>query len=295
MIKNILITGSSGLLGSAIYKFFKSSGHKVQLFERAAFFSKPQKKINQLLEKFDCIVHAAANTNVESCEIYPEDCYKDNTLMTERLAYASSLTNSKFIYISSTGIYGAKKSSPYNEYDSVHPTTHHHNSKWLGECAVNRYCNNALILRAGWLFGGGFENKKNFVVKRIEEALNTNDSCIYSNSDQIGSPTYINDFVTRLYQLVINDESGTFNLVNDKVASRLEYVQKIIEIAELPVQVIPVNGEFFNRNANVSNNESALTLKLDQLGYDKLPEWSYSLEMYINNNLKSWMFNIKND
>jgi dTDP-4-dehydrorhamnose reductase len=291
---NILVTGASGLLGNAIYDHFKSSGDHVQSFVRAGFLTQTHRQNVELLKKFDCIIHAAANTDVEACEIHPEDCYKDNTLVTERLAMASSVANCKFVYISSTGIYGTEKENgPYSEYDAIHPTTHHHNSKWLGECAVNQYCNNSLILRAGWLFGGSPENKKNFVARRIEEAVNARDSHIFSNSHQVGSPTFINDFVSRLYSLVRQDDSGTFNIVNDKAASRLEYVQKIIELAELPVQVMPIAAGFFNRKANVSSNESAISLKLDQLGYAKLPDWPRSLEAYINTDLKSWISEIK--
>ncbi|WP_292311532.1 hypothetical protein, partial [Marivivens sp.] len=42
----------------------------------------------------------------------------DNSLLTERLAYAASKANCKLIFISSTGIYGTEKTKePYYEYD----------------------------------------------------------------------------------------------------------------------------------------------------------------------------------
>ena len=291
----ILITGSSGLLGSYLFEFLKMNGESVKRFNRDKLsYRNNQTNIDQLIG-FDCIIHAAANTNVEACEIDPISCYKDNTLLTERLAYAAGKAKCKFIYISSTGIYGTgKKSEPFTEYDEVKPTTHHHKSKWLAEKAVLKYANNCLILRAGWIFGGNYNNPKNFVARRIEEALSSKDKKIKSNNQQIGAPTFVKDFVVKLYELMKNNEYGTFNLVNQGYTSRYEYVKKIIEIAKIDVQVVPIKAGFFNRIARVSENESAIALKISQLGYKLLPTWQESLEKYIYDDLSDWIYKIKN-
>lgn len=291
----ILITGSNGLLGSTLFDYLTLKGEFVERFNRNNFSWDSHKlNIDQFIT-FDCIIHAAANTNVEACELDPQSCYKDNALLTERLAYAANEAKCKFIYISSTGIYGkSKKSEPYNEYDAVNPTTHHHKSKWLGEQAVNKYIKNALILRSGWIFGGNPDNPKNFVARRIEEALNSSSKQIQSNSQQIGVPTFVEDFAVKLYELLKNNEVGTFNIVNQGGSSRFEYVKKIIEVAALDVEVHPTNAGIFNRKAKVSNNESAIMLKIEQLGYDKLPFWQESLEKYINYNLSNWLEEKKN-
>lgn len=283
----VLVTGTSGIVGSKVFDYLSSKGETVTRFKRDEFSWKDN--IN-LLSEFDCIIHAAANTNVETCELEHNSCYKDNTLLTERLAIAAGQANCKFVYISSTGIYGSGKlDEPYHEYDDVEPTTHHHRSKWLGETAVNKYTNNGLILRTGWIFGGKPELLKNFVSRRIEEAIISDSSEMQSNNQQIGVPTFVDDFVSKLYELLMNNESGTFNVVNQGKASRCEYVSKIMEIAKLNVIVVPADAKTFNRKALVSNNESAITLKLEQLGYCQLPHWKDSLEHYINVDLKSWL------
>lgn len=293
---NILVTGATGLLGSTMLSYMRDKGESVTAFNRDDF---PWGNINgtiDLLSDFDCIIHAAANTNVEACEMDPEKCYRNNTLLTERLALASGLANAKFVYISSTGIYGTgKKQEPYNEYDDVDPTTHHHKSKWLGEQAVNTVTRHALIIRTGWLFGGKPESPKNFVARRIEEALNSVDGKVYSNQEQKGVPTYVGDVSSKIYELIQKDECGTFNIVNKGVASRFEYVKKIIELAGLQTEVLPVEASAFNRKAKVSNNESAVSLKLQQLNYSPLPHWSESLEKYLKTELNGWLSKLKND
>lgn len=292
----ILVTGTGGILGSEVCKYLSEKGIDVEAFNRSVFFNQSPDEHFHLLEGFDCIIHAAANTDVEGCEVNSRECYKDNTLFTERLAIASSKSNCKFIYISSTGIYGTGNATePYTEFDPVKPTTHHHHSKWLGECAVNRYCASALVLRTGWLFGGLPESEKNFVARRIEEAIKTKNRCIFSNNTQIGVPTSIYDFTPKLYELLLNNEIGTFNLVNTNTASRFEYVSKIIELAEIDIDVEPVTASSFKRKANVSSNETAIALKLSMLGYSDLPCWSDSLESYIKDDLKEWITRLKNE
>lgn len=286
----ILITGASGLLGSALFEYLTTRGETVERFNRNTFSWQNHKANIEKLTGFDCVIHAAANTNVEACELDPVSCYKDNTLLTERLACAASQAGCKFVYVSSTGIYGSEKTTdPYAEYDSVNPTTHHHRAKWLGEQAVNQFTNNALILRTGWIFGGKPDNPKNFVARRIEEALNAVSKQIQSNSQQKGVPTFVGDLSVKVYELLNNDEVGTFNLVNQGCASRFEYVSRIIEFAGIDVKVLPTTAGAFNRKAQVSDNETAITLKLQQLGYQALPNWQDSLKQYIYTDLNDWL------
>jgi dTDP-4-dehydrorhamnose reductase len=285
-----LITGGSGLLGSALYECFTARGEVVERLERNEISWSDHKKNVENIGNFDCIIHTAANTNVEACENDPESCYRDNTFLTERLAYAANQSHCKFIYISSTGVYGtAEVERPYIEYDVANPTTHHHRSKLLGEQAVNHFSKESLILRTGWLFGGDPTNIKNFVARRIEEALSSPTKAIQSNVQQMGSPTYVGDLANLIYDLVRNGEIGTFNAVNEGFASRFDFVSKIIDLAHLDVVIDPVDALNFKRKAEVSDNEMAINLKLMQLGYDLLPNWQKSLEDYITIHLRAWL------
>jgi dTDP-4-dehydrorhamnose reductase len=284
---NILITGSRGLVGSSLYDYLSNKNENVSRFDRETFSWSDNSLNVSVLRNFDVVIHAAANTNVEECELNPNFCYRDNTLLTEKLAYAAGIAECKFVYISSTGVYGDNKTDePYSEYDSVNPTTHHHRAKWLGEQAVNNFVKNSLVIRTGWIFGGDTENPKNFVAQRVLEGIKSVNKEIQSNKDQIGSPTFVHDLSMKIYELLLNGEIGLFNLVNEGIASRLKFVRKIINLAKLDVNVIPVDAKLFNRKAKVSINESATTTKLTQLGYEALPSWEESLEFYINENIK---------
>lgn len=290
----IVVTGSSGLFGSEVCRVLKNRNHEIAVFNRASFPLLEQKNLNKFLLGFDCIIHAAANTNVENCERDIYECYRDNALLTEKLSFAASMSNCKFVFISSTGVYGSSKiQKPYTEYDDVCPTTHHHKSKVYGENAVLRHNSSSLIIRIGWLFGGNHAYSKNFVARRIEEAFNSTRGIIYSNDEQFGVPTYVVDAVDMLCHLIDNDEVGIFNMVNSGSASRYDYVVEILSNINSNVEVERVGADHFNRLADVSRNEMAHAMKLEQLGYEPLPAWNESLSIYIQTELGEWIESLR--
>ncbi|HHG3484929.1 TPA: NAD(P)-dependent oxidoreductase [Vibrio parahaemolyticus] len=285
MKRKYLISGATGLLGASILNEIKKNNGHVEVIE---------KKIITIPLNLDCLIksirdskcdvfiHCAANTNVDYCEINLDECYKVNYLLPEILSGICFSLGIKFVFISSTGIYGETKKTPYTELDEPNPTTVHHNSKYQAEKTCRITCPNSLIIRTGWLFGGDFSSKKNFVVNRIKEAKQT-EGIIYSDPYQIGNPTSVYDVSERILLLIEKDISGIYNCVNTGVASRYEYVKEIISLSNLPVKVEQLSSKF-DRIAKVSNNESAENYKMDLLGLPKMRGWKESLKYYINEN-----------
>lgn len=286
----ILLTGAAGLLGSAIVE----AAHRRGVI--CAPLARPGTNLHGLtvsalasqLRGYDVLIHAAANTNVEQCEIAPDQCYRDNFLLTELLATAAIEAHVKVVFISSTGIYGDGLQTPYREYDSAHPQTHHHRSKALAEQAVTNQDAGNLIIRTGWLFGGAAGNPKNFVARRIDEARAAaqGKGYIESNTEQRGVPCFNQDVAARILDLIAADSSGIYNCVNTGSASRYEYVSAIVELSGLLVEVKPSTAAAFNRKAKVSNNEMATNWKMDTLGLAVMPEWRASLAYYIQEVLR---------
>lgn len=277
------ITGTSGLLGSELCLTAAEEGLEVKKLERAKL--QLMNGVAGSLEyvagfNLDVIIHCAANTDVEGCEVDPEGCYKDNVLFTEMLACACKQLDIFLVFISSTGVYGNHKLTPYIEYDSVIPTTIHHRSKWLAEQSVRLINSDSLIIRTGWLFGGSYDLPKNFVANRIKEALHA-DGEIRSDKFQTGNPTYARDVAKTIFYLLESGWIGTFNCVNSGSATRFAYVKKIVELSKADADVVP-STEPFKRIAQVSSNESVINFKLNQLRIPKMPSWEESLKSYIH-------------
>lgn len=281
----ILISGATGLLGGALVKCIGQRNLEYVAVDRRGINLKLGKSavdaLDQLFDGVDYFIHAAANTNVDYCEINQDDCYRDNVLLTELLASASRRNRVPMIFISSVGVYGADKQEPWNEYDITKPCTVHHRSKLLGEECVLAADRSNLVIRTGWLFGGNALASKNFVAKRILEAHSAKEGFIFANAVQRGCPTFIDDAAERILDLISLNAQGVFNVVNDGNASRFEYVDEIIKVAALKTEVRPVAAEKFNRIAAVSINEMAINWKADNLGMPKMRFWKNALAHYL--------------
>lgn len=272
----ILLTGASGLLGSAI-----AAAHQCTALSREEMWRLAPAELAARVAGHDVLIHAAANTNVEQCEIEPSACYRDNLLLTELAARAAATAGVPLAFISSTGVYGAGKETPWREYDVAAPTTHHHRSKYLAEQLVLSLGARNLVLRTGWLFGGAPANPKNFVARRLEEARAAlaAGTAMTANGGQRGVPCHVDDVAARLLLLLSQGRAGVFNCVNRGAASRHEYVAAIVALAGLPLDV---QAAAFARRAPVSPNEMADNWKMDALGLAPMPAWRDSLARYIH-------------
>lgn len=289
----IALTGSSGILGSSIKNYCYEKKINCKVLSKNAYRDEWQREtIKEELRNatVSVCIHCAANTNVEQCEEFPENCYRDNCALTEFLATECQSLGIKFVFISSTGIYGLGKKSPYIEVDEINPTTVHHKAKWHAEQAIGRIISNHLIIRTGWLFGGCWDSPKNFVANRIREAQKE-PVCIKSDESQFGCPTYADDVTSCIFKLLSLDANGTFNCVNEGSASRYEYVKAILEISKSKAIVVPVDGEFFDRKAKVSWNEMAKNKRLIDMTNASLPYWRQSLEIYLMKHRDQWFQN----
>ncbi len=278
----VLVTGASGLLGSEILTALTENGLAGNALDRSAFLESTSADRSSILKGFDVVIHAAANTNVEQCEIEPERCYYDNCFLTEQLYYHARRNGAKFVFISSTGVYGRTKVTPYHEYDPVSPTTVHHRSKHISELTVLT-SPDTLVIRTGWLFGGAFENRKNFVKNRLSDIRGAKGP-IYANASQTGSPTYVKDCARTLLELIADDCVGVYNVVNDGNVSRFDYVKQIAQFSGSICEVFPVAASEFKRRADVSENEAAISYRMRFEGRPQLRAWQEALAEYMREN-----------
>lgn len=276
-----MITGSTGILGQQLSITF-AEGNDILACNRQVMDITDRKQVFKTVNQFgpDVIIHAAAFTNVEAAERDSDLAFAVNVFGTQNLVESTQGANPLFVYISSTGNYGVgRKDTPYTELDLVCPTTQYHLSKYQGEKVVHQHISRFLILRTGWLFGGDVLQTKNFVYKRFLEAQGK--KVLYSDPNQSGSPTCVVDFSAQIRYLVEQKCLGVYNCVNEGVATRLEYVKKIIEYYDLPCEVLPIRGGRFKRVAAVSPNESAYNYNLNQRGLNIMHAWQESLQRYI--------------
>jgi dTDP-4-dehydrorhamnose reductase len=279
---SVVVLGGSGLLGSAFVDKLDELGIKVHAPSSGHLDIASLKDVESYINKIrpDVVVNCAALTNLEACEVDQYRTYEVNSIGAYNVALACSHLTCKYVFISSTGIYGeVKLDVPYTENDDPKPINTHHRSKLAAEIYVREVSRDFLILRVGWLFGAS-SGKLDFVRARLLEADRSNE--IVSNSEQFGSPTYTSDVVEQAIMLINHKIIGTFNCVNNgEPASREDYVRAIYNFSRYDVCVKGCVADYFGRKVRVSNNESAHNFKLSLMGYDHMPHWKDSLLRYI--------------
>ena len=123
MVKNILITGGAGYIGShvteVLLKKYKkvflldnlSTGHRKLINKKAKFFKMnihKKDKVRKIIKKnkIDSIIHLAANLIIGEGQRKPKKYYKNNVLGTKNLLEACKDTTVKnFIFSSTAAIY----------------------------------------------------------------------------------------------------------------------------------------------------------------------------------------------
>ena len=188
MVKNILITGGAGYIGSHVAEILLkknkkvflidnlSTGHRKLINSKAKFFKidiKNRQKVKKIIEKYkiDSIIHLAANLIIGEGQRNPKKYYKNNVLGTEKLLDACKNTTIKnFIFSSTAAIY---KEGQYkvSESSKIKPKSVYGQTKIKAEKIIKSFAKknkiNYGILRyfniAGSSVSGkvGLINKKN--------------------------------------------------------------------------------------------------------------------------------------
>lgn len=250
-------------------------------------FKLPELDITDQNAVFECITShkpfAVINTVgplVDPCEDDPTMAKRINVDAVFSLASACQKVGSRFIHLSTCGLFGSEKKF-YTENDPVVLKTVYARTKYEGEKIALENCENTLIFRPGWMYGGTSGTKKNFVAARLREARSRN--IIQSAMDKFGSPTWTCDAANAVKQLLFHDDlkKGVFNLNNTGGASRAEYVRSIIQIAGLKTQIKEVDSSQFPRKANIPDCEMLDNSRLSSLLVKPLPHWQEALQKYI--------------
>ncbi len=287
----ILVTGSSGMVGSYLTDAFlaeemyrtdlepKDGGERLDVCNADA--------VSALVRRVrpTCVLHLAAETDVDRCEREIDHAYAVNTMGTYNVALACLENNVDIIYVSTTALFDGSKPEPYNEFDIPQPATVYSKTKYEGENIVKSICPRWYIVRAGWMYGGGALDKK-FVGKVAAQCLSGKTE-LRAVNDKFGSPTYAHDLVLNTRVLLEQRKYGLYHLVDrGGRCSRYEIAVEIAKHFGHVFRVVPVSSDEFNLSANRGRSEAAVSYKLDLLGLNHMRPWRQALHEYLAINWK---------
>ena len=278
----VLVTGAKGMLGTDLCQIFQDNGHDVIITDIEEMDVRNTELVNKTVAETDpdWVIHLAALTDVDGCEREPDEAYHTNTVGTQNVALACQAVGAVMVYVSTVSVFDGTKCEPYTEFDTPNPESWYSRSKYQGELIVEKLLDKYYIVRAGWMFGGGPEDKK-FVAKIIELAEARDSLSIVH--DKYGSPTYTFDIATGIEKLLNTGLYGTYHLVNtDGYCNRFEFAKAILEFAGIETcELHPVNSAKFPLPAPRPRMEAALNYNLELRGLNWQRPWEDALKVYI--------------
>lgn len=227
------------------------------------FFNLPQ------LKSFDCIFHQAAQAGVRKSwgkdfEIYT----KNNILVTQKLLeYAKEKDVKKFIYASSSSVYGDAKSLPFKESSPAKPFSPYGVSKLAGENLCYLYFRNfgvpVVSLRYFTVYGPRQRPDMAFH-KFIRGIILDEEIEIYGDGTQTRDFTYVDD-VVEANILSLNSPPGeVFNIGGGESISLIDALRLIEKLLGKKAKVKkrePQKGDLQDTLADIKKAKRIINYK----------------------------------
>ncbi len=289
-MKNILITGGAGFIGSHLSEKLLQQGNHVICLDN--FFTGSRKNIEHLLDnkEFELIRHDIIERIIlEVDEIYNLACpaspihYQYNpikTIKTNVLGITNMLdladeTNAKILQASTSEVYGNPLVHPQKEeyWGNVNPVglrSCYDEGKRVAEALMMDYHRqhniDIRIIRIFNTYGPRMAQNDGRVVSNfIIQALKNEDITIYGDGSQTRSFCYVDDLVRGMISLMnANDFIGPVNMGNDGEYSILELAKMVIELSNSNSKIIfkPLPSD------DPCKRRPDLTLAKEKLGYE---------------------------
>ncbi len=276
-MKNLLITGANGQLGSEMrvlssenkeFKCFFTDIDELDILDKGAV----DHYISE--NEIDAVVNCAAYTAVDKAEENQEACYRLNTLAPGYLAEAVEKRGGSLIQISTDYVFDGNACIPYKETAQTNPASTYGRTKLDGEENARKACQRTTIIRTAWLYS---IYGNNFVKTMLQ--LGRERSQLGIVDDQIGSPTYARDLARAIYTaLHRNITPGVYHYSNEGLCSWYDFTKAIHYLAGIKTcHVRPIHTENYPTAAQRPHFSVLDKTKIKSTLQIEVPHWFDSL------------------
>ena len=238
----ILVTGANGLLGQYLIRDLAMAGYKViaagkgnsRLPDYAGINYtylpldiNDKETVHEIIEKVQpsVIIHAAAITQPDACELDKETCWNTNVRATAYITEAAEKVSGRLIYISTDFVFDGED-GPYKEEDKPHPVNYYGESKLAAEQIVQSSTAEWAIVRTVLVYGNILAGTRSNVVTWVKDNLESRKNIKVVN-DQVRTPTYVEDLSKGIVLIVQKNAIGIYHISGKEVFTPYEMAVQV--------------------------------------------------------------------
>ncbi|MCX7835264.1 MAG: SDR family oxidoreductase [bacterium] len=271
MRTRILVTGASGYLGYVICVKALKKYEVFALYNGSIIRSKDQfhwikcniTDFSTLSKVFyeikpNYVIHCAAISNVDFCEINPETAYQVNSLASKKIALLSKEVQAKCIYVSTDIVFDGE-TPPYSESDKPVPIQVYGKTKLEAEKYILDHHSDNLVIRPSVFYGAEHFYGTNFALQMISMLQNGKRVPVFI--DQFRSPVSIQWLANSVIEVLELNVTGILHLAGRESVSRADFAEKLTSYLNLNSTLLE---KVSYRNQLVAKRPRNVTLSVEK-------------------------------
>jgi dTDP-4-dehydrorhamnose reductase len=252
----ILVTGSNGLLGQKLTEMLRNrvditliaTGKGNDRYMPNTGYTYAQMDItngDEVLKVIkshnpDVVIHTAAMTNVDACELDKAGCDKLNISALEHIISATNAVHAHLIHLSTDFIFDGTH-GPLREDEKPNPISYYGLSKWKGEQLVLQQSNSWAIIRTVLVYGVVKDMSRSNIVLWAKNSLEEN-KVIRVVRDQFRTPTLAEDLAMGCILAATQKATGIYHISGKEFMSVFDLVYCVADFWKLDKSLLCISS-----------------------------------------------------